>query len=394
MHRKPRVAVMLDLEWPYKRHVGVFVGTQRYARERGWDCVIDEFVNETLSELKTSLIPYDGVIARVTDELAETCHTLRIPLVNVWSSSPATKRVPGVFPDFAIAGRLRAEHLLVRGFDTFAALVSRSDLSHRIEFEAFRETVEGAGFTCVAGDVPLRHDTHAQWKVLETSISQSAEGWRLPVGVYVGCETVGRIVVQMCEQRGWRVPEDVAIVTGMNEEIICENPRPSLTSVEFGYDRIGYEAARLLGKLMSERGRGRTRKAKHDPQHIKVPPVGLVLRESTDFYAVDEPSVAAAIQFVAASSHQKIGPGDVAQAVSVELRTLQRRFRKHLTRSIAEEIQRVRLERAKRELAVTDQPIGAIAKVVGFGGHMRMYHAFNREVGLTPNEYRRQRRSN
>jgi hypothetical protein len=32
MARKPRrVAVMLDLQWLYKRHAAIFVGTQKYA---------------------------------------------------------------------------------------------------------------------------------------------------------------------------------------------------------------------------------------------------------------------------------------------------------------------------------------------------------------------------
>jgi len=32
MARKPRrVAVMLDLQWLYKRHAAIFVGTQQYA---------------------------------------------------------------------------------------------------------------------------------------------------------------------------------------------------------------------------------------------------------------------------------------------------------------------------------------------------------------------------
>ena len=38
-----RVAIMLDLEWPYKRHAGVFVGTQQYAQEHGWKSVVDEY---------------------------------------------------------------------------------------------------------------------------------------------------------------------------------------------------------------------------------------------------------------------------------------------------------------------------------------------------------------
>ena len=44
---KPRrVAFMLDLEWPYKRHAGIFAGTQQYAEEQGWESTIDEYVAE------------------------------------------------------------------------------------------------------------------------------------------------------------------------------------------------------------------------------------------------------------------------------------------------------------------------------------------------------------
>ena len=37
MPKPPRVAVMLDLEWPYKRHAGIFAGTQQYAQQQGWE---------------------------------------------------------------------------------------------------------------------------------------------------------------------------------------------------------------------------------------------------------------------------------------------------------------------------------------------------------------------
>jgi hypothetical protein len=39
-----RVAFMLELEFPYKRHAGIFAGAQQYAQEQGWDSTIDEFV--------------------------------------------------------------------------------------------------------------------------------------------------------------------------------------------------------------------------------------------------------------------------------------------------------------------------------------------------------------
>jgi LacI family transcriptional regulator len=200
------------------------------------------------------------------------------------------------------------------------------------------------------------------------------------------------MVIQICRRRGWRVPGDVAIIAGTNEELVCEHPRPSLTSVEIGYERIGYEAASLLDQLMNNRAKGRrSKKADAIPQHIILPPVGLVVRESTDFYAVDDEVVAQALRFIAENSHRDINVDDVAKALALHPRTLQRRFRDVVKWPIVEEIRRVRIERAKRELTQSEQSIEQIARAVGFGDGMRMYEVFRRVVGFTPSAYRKQR---
>ena len=85
--RPRRVALVLDLEWPYKRHAGIFAGTQRYAQEQGWESTIDEYVAEKLPPRRTKSLPYDGVIARATRKLAERAARLALPVVNVWLPS-------------------------------------------------------------------------------------------------------------------------------------------------------------------------------------------------------------------------------------------------------------------------------------------------------------------
>jgi LacI family transcriptional regulator len=82
----------------------------------------------------------------------------------------------------------------------------------------------------------------------------------------------------------------------------------------------------------------------------------------------------------------------VAHAIAVETRTLQNHFRKALARPVAAEIRRLRLERAKRELTQSQRTIDQIAHDTGFGTATRMGEVFRRELGLTPSEYRRQRR--
>ncbi|MBA4190210.1 MAG: hypothetical protein C0467_19670 [Planctomycetaceae bacterium] len=124
---------------------------------------------------------------------------------------------------------------------------------------------------------------------------------------------------------------------------------------------------------------------------IRLAPEGLVVRESTDFFAVDNELVAAALAYISAHSHQHIGPDDVARAIGAETRTLQNHFGKTLNRPIATEIRRVRIERAKRELAQSDRALAVIAHDVGFGTIQRLYEVFRRELGMSPGEYREQR---
>ena len=389
MSRKPektrRVAFMLDLEWPYKRHTGIFAGTQRYAQEQGWESTIDEYVAESLPARRTKSIPYDGVIGRVTKRLAERAARIGLPVVNVWIASPVWRQLPGVFPDFAAIARLRAEHLMARGLRRFAAF-GREERGFRIEAEAFQAAVNEAGFPCDAVTLPLHPiQTYASWRKYRQRIESLISSWRPPIGVFAYSEAVGRTVAQTCRQRGWRVPHDVAIIAGRNEESLCEHPRPSLTSVELGYDRIGYEAARILDRLMDGDA--------PPTEPVLLPPQGLFVRESTDFFAVEDPVVAAALEFIAVNSQRhQLGADDVARGVNIGLRTLQRQFREYLDRPIIAEIQRVRIERAKRELAQSKRPIQEIARDVGFGRSKRMSEAFGRELGVTPREYRKTRR--
>ncbi len=385
MSRAPRrVALMLDLQWPFKRHSEIFSGIQRYAEEQGWTSILDEFADDTLRRKRREGDRYDGVVARANHPLARLAAKAGVPVVNVWPSSPARHLLPGVYPDSTEAGRLVAEHLLARGFRAFATLTSPKNVDNELEVKEFARLVRKAGFGCASADIPTDpYRDLANWRKTGLLIERAMAAWVPPIGVYVGQEVCGRLVVQAGHRRGWRVPQDVAIVAGKNEEALCEQPRPSLTSVEIGYDRIGYAAAELLGRLME----GQPPPAKP----IRLAPHGLVVRESTDFFAVDHEVVAAAMAFIAANSHRRIGPDDVAAAVGTETRTLQNYFRKAIQRPVATEIRRVRVERAKRELAQSDRSLAAIAHDVGFGTIQRLYEVFKREVGVAPGEYRNQR---
>lgn len=392
MAQPRRVALMLDLRWPLKRHAHVFAGTQRYADEHGWESLIDEYADEHLAEATAKTLPFDGVIGRVNSKLAEHSRRLGVPVVNVWYNSPVKDLLHGVFTDMPALGKLQAEHLLSRGLRRFAVLTCEDD-AQKLAADAFRKTIESAGFECLREKLPLdMARNYASWQRSEQRVVSWMECWELPIGVAICTEEAARLVIQVCRRRGWRVPGDVAIVAGSNEEVLCDHPRPSLTSIEYGYERIGYEAAKVLASLMKANSKQRA-VGGATPPHLLLQPQGLIVRESTDFYAVHDELVTQALHFIAANSHREINVDDVAKELALHPRTLQRRFREVVDWPIADEIRRVRIERAKRELTSTNRSMAEIAREVGFGDRMRMYDVFKRELGVTPRAFRQQRQN-
>jgi LacI family transcriptional regulator len=383
MPKLRRVALMLELNWPFDRHRVVFVGTQRYAQECGrWQCVIDEITDETLRTSRKGFPPYDGVISRAPVRLAEESRRCGVPLVNVWYSSPA-KGAPAVYPDFAAAGRLAAEHLLGLGLRQFACLSASRERAFVLMASAFQAEVRAAGCNSQVINIPWQTAPRgtASWLRFQEVLGRSIESWTPPIGVYVALnDMTARHVVIQCSNRGLRVPEDVALVAGINEPMLCLHPAPSLTSIAIPYEEIGYQAAKMLDALMDGR--------RPPAEPLLLPPVGLAARQSTNCLAVEDPTVAAALQFLVANSHRKIGVPELAAAIHTSRRTLERRFVATIGRTPAQEIRRLRIERAKRHLTDSNVPIKTVAHMVGFANGQQLYDAFRQYEGMSPAQYR------
>lgn len=183
----PRVAVMLEFQWPYKRHSEIFAGVQRYAEEQGWESIIDEFAHDTLRPRRRQADCYDGIIARANFQLARRALKLGVPVVNVWPSSPARHLLPGVFPDSTETGRLVAEHLLARGFRTFATLTTPKNVDNTLEVEEFTRLVRAAGFACSSAYIPQDPNRSlADWRATVQHIDRALDGWVPPLACMPG----------------------------------------------------------------------------------------------------------------------------------------------------------------------------------------------------------------
>jgi LacI family transcriptional regulator len=98
--------------------------------------------------------------------------------------------------------------------------------------------------------------------------------------------------------------------------------------------------------------------------------------------------VAAALRFIREHASERIGLDDVSGAIGSTNATLRRRFKGVLGRTVHDEIQRVRIERAKRLLASTDRSFRQIATQSGFCSVQHMSTRIRQATGHTPRQYR------
>ena len=123
------------------------------------------------------------------------------------------------------------------------------------------------------GDLPLE-----QW----------VRGLPKPIGVMASTDGRALHLLAVCRKRAIPVPKSVAVVGVDNDDVFCELATPPLSSIALSTQRIGYEAARMLDRLMA--GNKLTEK------QLLVPPAGLVPRQSSDLPSLLDADVAAAVR--------------------------------------------------------------------------------------------------
>lgn len=383
MGRRFRVAIIMNRLVDVKHHHEMFAGTQRWAAEHSWECVVwpQQPDDRVLRGSGGKDRGYDGILGQLSSGPRGRGGRGKIPAVNVWIGSLA-RGVPLVGVDQKASGRLAAEHLRERGFTRIGYLGFSRVRSSSWMADGVREVAgsDSRDFTQLL--VPQEYyRSVASWSRFQQKLSNWVRSWRTPIGVVTADDVTARYLADRAKQFGMRVPGDVAIVGMANEPGACLHPEPALTSMEFGFSRVGYQAAELLHRLMTGQ--------KPPEEPILVPPVGLVVRDSTDAFAFEDPVVAAALRFMADDADRAATVPEVVARVPLSRRALERRFQEVLGRTIAEELLRFRLERAKRWLAETDMSVKKVARRCGFTTSQRFSQVFRRVEGLSPSAYRR-----
>ncbi len=384
MREVPKVALLIETSRGFGREF--LLGIARYSRLHGpWSFHI------TPGDYK-QVVPKmkqwggTGIIARVADErTAQAVISANLPTIALGLTDEQMK--PGnplakfseISSDPVEVTRLAAEHLLSRRFAQFAYVGSDDRGWSGRRQRAFHKYLNEHGFEPFIYPTPKRAQNRV-WEREQSLLARWIGTLPTPIGLFACDDDRGREVLEACKLANLHVPEDVAVVGVDNDEVFCELADPPLSSVALNAETAGYRAAALLDAMM----RGRVRKR----HRIVVEALGVVTRRSTEIVAVDDEDVASALQFIRLQQGRDISVDRVANEVALSRRSLEKRFRETIGRTVLEEIQLTRLERAKRLLLETTYPISKVAEVSGFGSAGYFIQFFQKHVGKTPRKFR------
>lgn len=364
-------------------HHGIVRGVARFALHHDWLLRIcpDHVLLPTEHLLQLfAQYPADACIVQGLDRGELTAALAGRRVVTVAGRPPGFTG-PSVRVDDRAAGRQAAQHLLQRGLRSFAFVGWRDAPWAAARLAGFQEALGDAGmpphlfFMGKAALAALgREDGH--WR--EPFVHWLADLPR-PTGVLAHSDSLAAEAAAACREHGLRIPEDVAMIGMGNDRFICETSVPPLSSVRHPGVVMGYEAARLLGRLLA---------GQPTPEEdLVIPSLGVQSRLSTDLCAVEDPAIARAIACIR-GEWQRVTVAMVEAAAGLPRRTLERRFRAAIGRSPGAEIRRVRIAEAKLLLIDTDRPIADIAVIAGFTDATGFCRAFRQETGRTPSQLR------
>lgn len=350
------------------------LGVYRFAVERGWRMYLlrgeDRAVLARLRRLQL-----DGAV--VYDKPASIHRVLLargVPCVETGARNLGIDDA-AVFVDDDALAKLAVRHLSGLGLAglAYCGLGRRWPSARRAEH--FCKHAVGAGYLA-----SVFEESVPEGEADLDRLTQWLRKLPKPVGVLAYDDKMAERVLAACAWGGIPVPGEVAVVGIGNDELMCQLAHPALSSVALPTAEIGRRAAELLDRRLRGRGRWRMREA--------LAPREVIARASTDRFPTVDPVVSAAIEVIVGRDSGPLGTDQVAEAIGVSRRTLERRFREVMRQTVHDFLVGRRMRRAAELLRLHPSPLSDIASRCGYGALSAFIRAFRAAMGCHPREYR------
>ena len=179
-----------------------------------------------------------------------------------------------------------------------------------------------------------------------------------PVGIFAANDLMSAQVVAAANRIGLKIPEDIALVGVDNDELLCENTNPTLSSVMPDFHSAGEKAAAMLAHLMEN--------PKARPASETFGPLQLVRRASSHRSKRVDREVLAALDLIRREACNGLKARDVFACFTCTRRMAEIRFRTVTGKSPLEAIHDIRRAKAEELLRDPTRDRTAIANLCGY----------------------------
>ena len=294
-----------------------------------------------------------------------------------------SQRIGFVDADSDAFARLAAKELLKRDFASYA-FVSAYQNRHwsQRRQKAFREAIGLSGGTLMEFDgAGLATGLTANVRRLGKWLKELPK----PCGLLAANDRTAALVLTAAVRYGVTVPDMVNVIGIDNDEMLCENMSPPLTSVQTDFFRGGYLAGQLVLDLASLKPTSET--------HLSYGAKRLVQRLSTRRLNTQAPSVTKALETIRRRVAEGISATDILPMLGGSRRAAEKRFRAATGKSILEEILDVRFQKLMPLLEQGHIPLASLAGLTGFSSENHLQRQFKSRFGMTLSAYRKKQHS-
>ncbi|MFP4106862.1 MAG: substrate-binding domain-containing protein [Phycisphaerae bacterium] len=309
-----------------------------------------------------------AVVGYLMPDQVRRVQELSVPAISV--SRTCDGVCPTVLPDDAAMGRIVADYLISQGHRRVAFVNYATGLKWTTRFHALKHGMERVGGNCI----------ELEWRGEVTQrFRRGMDGVTAAVGSTDYC---AQRIIEVRHDLGRHVPDDLAVVGFDNDTFLCELAEVPLSSVDPNPFRIGFRAGQMLLDLLNGRP------APEEP--IRIEPLGLTARASSNMMAFEDAQLRQAMRYIEQHACDPMTIGKMMETLDVSRRTLEKRFRQVLGRTIHDEVRRVRFDEARRLLLNSGLDINAVAGRCGFSNHARFTAQFKEYFDVPPTVYREQ----
>lgn len=341
-------------------------GVYRFAQKAGWQVQVVSTRGKRSEIIAAFELwqPIGCIVDRAMTLAKEPAKLFKGTPIVLLDQNPktATGKYASIMQDSMASARLAAKELLKTGAKSFSYIPWHTPVFWSQQREsAFAEAIRATG------------RKYVKWTHNFAELPK-------PCGILCANDMTAQRAMHLAIKTGWKIPEDLLFVGIDNDELICNNLNPPLTSVLPDFEQAGYTVAQLLQETLNGK----------PPRNVTYGPVDLIRRGSSRWFDKTDSRVDKALTYICQHAFDpELKTGMIVREMGCSRRMADLRFREITGHSIRNEIHVLRMDKAFSLLRNRNQAISAIANLCGYNSEPFFKKLFKRATGLTMREWRK-----